>query len=390
VRTIQTLPLTDQRLLREDLFIAGEWRAGSGARTEVFNPSSGELLASVADAGAEDVREAIAAADAAFRSWSRQTAYERAGALRAWHDLILANADDLATILTAEQGKPVAEARAEIVYGAAFVELAAEEAKRVYGETIPAASPSRRIVVLREPVGVCAAITPWNFPSAMILRKASPALATGCAVVLKPASETPLSALALAELAARAGLPPGVLNVVHGPPELVGGELTSSATVRLLSFTGSTAVGRLLMAQCAPTVKRVSLELGGNAPFIVFDDADVGRAVQGAIDSKFRASGQTCVCANRFLVQSAVYDEFVERLASATNDLVVGDGFDAVVVQGPLINQAAVAKVEAHIADAVQRGATVLAGGERHDLGGTFFQPTVLAGAQPDMLIAEE
>jgi succinate-semialdehyde dehydrogenase / glutarate-semialdehyde dehydrogenase len=388
---LDSLPLGDHRLLREDLFIAREWCAGSGGgRTDVINPATREVLASVADATRKDVRRAIDAAQTAFRDWSRRTAYERAATLRAWHDLIVENADDLATILTAEQGKPFAEARGEILYGATFVEWSAEEAKRVYGETIPAGAPGRRIVVLREPVGVCGAITPWNFPSAMITRKAAPALAAGCTVVLKPASETPLSALALAELADRAGFPAGVFNVVHGPPELVGEELTSSSTVRVLSFTGSTAVGRQLMAQSAPTVKRLALELGGNAPFIVFDDADVGAAVKGAIDSKFRASGQTCVCANRILVQSGVHDEFAERLAAATKDLVVGDGFEPGVAQGPLIHEAAVAKVQAHIADAVERGATVLAGGDRHELGGSFFQPTVIAGARPDMLLADE
>ncbi len=391
MRTLEAVPVKDRRLWREDLFIDGTWCPGSeGNRTDVTNPASGEILAGVADATVEDVRRAIDAADRAFRDWSRRTAYERAAALRAWHDLILENADDLAAILTAEQGKPLAEARGEIVYGATFVEWSAEEAKRVYGETIPASVPSRRIVVLRQPVGVCAAITPWNFPSAMILRKASPALAAGCTIVLKPASETPLSALALAELADRAGLPAGVFNVVHGPPELVGREFTASETVRSLSFTGSTAVGRLLMAQCAPTVKRVSLELGGNAPFIVFDDADIEVAVKGAIDSKFRASGQTCVCANRILVQSGVYDEFVSALGAATSELVVGDGFQPGVAQGPLISDDAVAKVEAHIADALERGATVVTGGERHELGGTFFQPTVIARARPNMLIAEE
>jgi succinate-semialdehyde dehydrogenase/glutarate-semialdehyde dehydrogenase len=315
---------------------------------------------------------------------------ERAALMRAWFDLIVANADDLATILVAEQGKPFAEARGEILYGAAFVEWYAEEARRVYGETVPTNKAGRRIVVLKQPIGVCAAITPWNFPSGMILRKAGPALATGCSIVLKPPSETPLSALVLAELSRRAGLPAGVFNVVHGPPELVGEELTTNPAVRMLTFTGSTEAGRTLLAQCAPTVKRVALELGGNAPLIVFDDADLDASVRGAIDSKFRASGQTCVCANRILVQSGIHDAFVERFAAATEGLIVGNGFDPGVTQGPLIDAAGVAKVESHVADAVDKGATVATGGDRHELGGTFFQPTVIVGARHDMSLAEE
>jgi succinate-semialdehyde dehydrogenase / glutarate-semialdehyde dehydrogenase len=391
MRTLDLPQLNDRNLLREDLFIDGSWSEGSdGARTEVCDPATGSVIAAVADATREDVRRAIEAAARAFADWSGRTAKERADVLRAWYELIVADADDLATILVGEQGKPFAEARGEILYGAGFVEWYAEEAKRVYGDTVPTNKRGRRIVVLRQPIGVCAAITPWNFPSAMILRKAGPALATGCTLIVKPASETPLSALALGELAHRAGLPPGVLNIVHGLPELVGEELTASPTVRMLSFTGSTEVGRKLIAQCAPTVKRVAMELGGNAPFIVFDDADLAAAVQGTIESKFRASGQTCVCANRLLVQSGIHDAFVEQLTAATEALTVGNGFEPGVSQGPLINQAGLAKVEAHVADAIRRGATVATGGARHELGGTFFQPTVIVGAQDDMLLADE
>jgi succinate-semialdehyde dehydrogenase / glutarate-semialdehyde dehydrogenase len=383
--------LVDRALLRHDLFIDGEWSpAAGGRRFDVVDPATGEPIGAVASAGLDDARRAIAAADAALPIWAARPAPERSALLRRWHDLIVAAADDLAVILTAEQGKPLAEAKGEILYGAAFVEWFAEEAKRVYGETIPPNQADRRLVVLKQPVGVCAAITPWNFPTAMIARKAGPALAAGCTMVVKPASATPHSALALAELAARAGLPPGVLNVVPGPASVVGEELAANPTVRKLTFTGSTEVGKHLMARCAGTVKKVSLELGGNAPLIVFDDADLDSAVEGVIASKFRNSGQTCVCPNRVLVQDGIYESFVAKLSAATEALRVGNGFDADVEQGPLIDDAAVAKVEAHIADAIEGGARALAGGRRHELGGTYFAPTVLADVTPAMLIARE
>jgi succinate-semialdehyde dehydrogenase/glutarate-semialdehyde dehydrogenase len=323
-------------------------------------------------------------------AWRRRTAKERAAVLRRWFDLIVANQEDLATLMTAEQGKPLAESRGEIAYAAAFIEWFGEEAKRVYGDTIPGYTADKRILVLKEPIGVVAAITPWNFPAAMITRKVGPALAAGCTVVLKPATATPFSALALAALGEEAGLPPGAFNVVTGASGPIGQELTTNPTVRKLTFTGSTEIGKLLMAQCAGTVKKVSLELGGNAPFIVFDDADLDAAVQGAIASKYRNTGQTCVCTNRFLVQAGVYDAFARKLAEAVNALKVGNGLQAEVQQGPLIDEAAVKKVEEHIADAVARGAKVVAGGARHALGGTFFQPTVLTGASRDMALARE
>jgi succinate-semialdehyde dehydrogenase / glutarate-semialdehyde dehydrogenase len=383
--------LRDSELLRADLFVGGEWiAAGDGGRFDVFDPATGELVASVASATRDDTRRAIDAAAAAFRSWAALTAKERSAVLRRWFDLIVEAADDLAAILTTEQGKPVGEAKGEVLFGAAFIEWYAEEAKRVYGETIPPNAADRRLVVLKQPIGVCAAITPWNFPMAMIPRKAGPALAAGCTMVLKPASATPLSALALAELARRAGLPAGVFSVVPGSASLVGDELATNPTIRKLTFTGSTEVGKQLMAKCAQTVKKVSLELGGNAPLIVFDDADVEVAVEGAIASKFRNTGQTCVCANRILVQDGIYDAFVERFADAVRALRVGNGFDDGVEQGPLIDDAAVAKVEEHIEDALARGATVVAGGSRHELGGTFFEPTVLAGATTAMRAAHE
>ncbi|HEY3185744.1 MAG TPA: NAD-dependent succinate-semialdehyde dehydrogenase [Gaiellaceae bacterium] len=383
--------LGDPDLLRDDLLVDGEWVAASdGARFDVTDPATGELVASVASATRDDTRRAIAAAARAFPAWAALTAKQRSTVMRRWFDLIVEAADDLAAILTAEQGKPVGEAKGEILYGAAFIEWYAEEAKRVYGETIPANAADRRLVVLKQPIGVCAAITPWNFPMAMIPRKAGPALAAGCTMVLKPASATPLSALALGELARRAEVPPGVFSVVPGSASVVGDELATNRTVRKLTFTGSTEVGKELMAKCARTVKKVSLELGGNAPLIVFADADVDVAVEGAIASKFRNAGQTCVCANRILVQDGVYDSFVERFGVAVRALRVGNGFDDGVEQGPLIDDAAVAKVEAHIENALAGGATVVAGGSRHELGGTFFQPTVLAGATPAMRIAHE
>ncbi|MDV2129961.1 NADP-dependent succinate-semialdehyde dehydrogenase [Burkholderia pseudomallei] len=387
----ETLALKDPALLRERAFVAGEWQAADGGATlEVRNPATGALIGTVPAMGAAETRRAIDAANAAWPAWRKKTAKERAAILRKWHDLMIAHADDLALILTTEQGKPLAEAKGEIGYAASFLEWFAEEGKRVYGDTIPTPAADKRIVVTKEPVGVCAAITPWNFPAAMITRKVGPALAAGCPIVVKPAEATPFSALAMAVLAERAGVPAGVFSVVTGEPKAIGGELTSNPIVRKLSFTGSTPVGRLLMAQCAATVKKVSLELGGNAPFIVFDDADLNAAVEGAIASKYRNSGQTCVCTNRFYVHEKVYDAFAEKLTAAVAKLKVGLGTEAGVVQGPLINGAAVRKVEAHIADALDKGARVTTGGQRHPLGHGFFEPTVLTGVTPDMKVAKE
>lgn len=387
----ETLALKDPALLRERAFVAGEWQAADGGATlEVRNPATGPLIGTVPAMGAAETRRAIDAANAAWPAWRKKTAKERAAILRKWHDLMIAHADDLALILTTEQGKPLAEAKGEIGYAASFLEWFAEEGKRVYGDTIPTPAADKRIVVTKEPVGVCAAITPWNFPAAMITRKVGPALAAGCPIVVKPAEATPFSALAMAVLAERAGVPAGVFSVVTGEPKAIGGELTSNPIVRKLSFTGSTPVGRLLMAQCAATVKKVSLELGGNAPFIVFDDADLDAAVEGAIASKYRNSGQTCVCTNRFYVHEKVYDAFAEKLTAAVAKLKVGPGTEAGVVQGPLINGAAVRKVEAHIADALDKGARVTTGGQRHPLGHGFFEPTVLTGVTPDMKVAKE
>ncbi|WP_438308476.1 NADP-dependent succinate-semialdehyde dehydrogenase [Burkholderia pseudomallei] len=387
----ETLALKDPALLRERAFVAGEWQAADGGATlAVRNPATGALIGTVPAMGAAETRRAIDAANAAWPAWRKKTAKERAAILRKWHDLMIAHADDLALILTTEQGKPLAEAKGEIGYAASFLEWFAEEGKRVYGDTIPTPAADKRIVVTKEPVGVCAAITPWNFPAAMITRKVGPALAAGCPIVVKPAEATPFSALAMAVLAERAGVPAGVFSVVTGEPKAIGGELTSNPIVRKLSFTGSTPVGRLLMAQCAATVKKVSLELGGNAPFIVFDDADLDAAVEGAIASKYRNSGQTCVCTNRFYVHEKVYDAFAEKLTAAVAKLKVGPGTEAGVVQGPLINGAAVRKVEAHIADALDKGARVTTGGQRHPLGHGFFEPTVLTGVTPDMKVAKE
>lgn len=384
--------MADRDLFRERAFIGGEWLSGKdGSTYPIRNPASGEELARVPDLGAEETKQAIAAAAAALPGWRSRTAKERAAVLRRWHDLILSNQEDLAVLMTSEQGKPLAEARGEVAYGASFVEWFAEEGKRVYGEMIPAPAPDRRLLAMKQPVGVVAAVTPWNFPIAMITRKVAPALAAGCTVVVKPAEATPLSALALAELAARAGVPPGVLNVVTtARPALVGEVLTASPVVRKLSFTGSTAVGKRLMAQCAGTVKRVSLELGGNAPFIVFDDADIDAAVRGAIASKYRNTGQTCVCANRLLIQDGVYEAFAARFVAAVTKLKVDDGMAAGAQIGPLINQAALHKVEALVADALSKGARLLLGGQRHAHGGTFFQPTVLADVTPAMRLAQE
>jgi len=385
-----SVALTDRDLLRQDLFIDGRWASGDGARVDVHNPATGAVIARMAGASEADVLRAIDSAAAAGREWGARTAINRARLLRRWYDLIVEHVDDLATILTAEQGKPLAEARGEIIYGAGFVEWYAEECKRTYGEVIPTNVAGRRLLTLRQPVGVTASITPWNFPSAMILRKAGPALAAGCPMIIKPAEETPLSATALVELASRAGIPDGVLSLVAGDPELIGQVLTGHAAVRALSFTGSTEVGKLLMRQSADTVKKLALELGGNAPLIVFDDCDLDAAVAGAMASKFRNSGQTCVCANRVIVQSGIHDAVVARLREAIEKLQVGDGFAAGSEQGPLISDAAVGKVQSHIADAVANGASVAVGGRVHALGGTFFEPTLLTGVRPDMLVARE
>ncbi|HXF97102.1 MAG TPA: NAD-dependent succinate-semialdehyde dehydrogenase [Gaiellaceae bacterium] len=383
--------LRDAQLLRTDLFVDGAWaEAADGRRFDVRDPASGEVVASVAAGTRDDARRALEAAARSLPAWSALPAKERSAVLRRWFEAIVDAADDLAAILTAEQGKPLGEARAEVLYGASFVEWYAEEAKRVYGETIPANTADRRMLVLRQPIGVCAAITPWNFPTAMITRKAGPALAAGCTMVVKPASATPLSALALAELASRVGLPDGVFSVVPGAASVVAEELVTSPLVRKVTFTGSTEVGKALMERCAGSVKKVSLELGGNAPLIVFDDADLDVAVEGAIASKFRNTGQTCVCANRLLVQEGIHDRFVERLADAVAELRVGNGFDDGVDQGPLIDRAAVEKVEEHVRDAVDHGAVVVCGGRPHELGGCFYEPTVLRGVTPEMRIAHE
>jgi len=386
-----TLELKDPTLLRQQCYIDGEWRnADSGGSNPVTNPATGAVLGTVPNMGAAETRAAIEAAAAAFPAWSARTAKDRATILRRWHDLMLANADDLAKLMTAEQGKPLAEAKGEIVYAASFIEWFAEEAKRVYGDVIPGHQPDKRIFVLRQPVGVVAAITPWNFPSAMITRKAGPALAAGCTFVCKPAMQTPYSALAMAELAHRAGIPKGVFSVITGSATAIGGEMTSNPIVRKVTFTGSTAIGKKLMEQCAGTLKKLSLELGGNAPFIVFDDADLDAAVQGAIASKYRNTGQTCVCANRLLVQEGVYDAFVAKLVDAVKKLRVGDGLAGVTEQGPLIDDKAVAKVEEHVADALAKGGSIVLGGKRHALGGTFYEPTIITGVMPSMMVARE
>jgi len=385
------MQLKDERLFRQQAYIDGEWvDAVGGATIPVEDPATGEKLGTVPRMGAEETRRAIEAAARAFASWRARTAKERAQILRRWYELMMANQEDLARLMTAEQGKPLAESRGEIAYAAAFIEWFGEEGKRVYGDTIPAHGPDKRIVVLKEPVGVCAAITPWNFPAAMITRKAGPALAAGCTMVVKPASQTPYSALAMCELAERAGVPRGVLSCVTGTAKEIGGEMTANPIVRKLTFTGSTEIGKLLMAQCAGTVKKISLELGGNAPFIVFDDADLDMAVKGAIASKYRNAGQTCVCANRILVQDGVYEAFARRLAETAGAMKVGSGLEPGTVIGPLIDMRAVEKVESHIADAVRKGARIVAGGKRHALGGSFFEPTVLADVTADMIITRE
>jgi succinate-semialdehyde dehydrogenase/glutarate-semialdehyde dehydrogenase len=385
------MKLQDSTLFKQLGFIDGAWvGADSGTTLAVHNPADGERLGSIPNMGVQETRRAIEAARKALHPWAARTAKDRSVILRRWFDLMLANQDDLAVLMTAEQGKPLAESKGEIAYAASFIEWFAEEGKRLYGDLIPGHQADKRIMVLRQPVGVVAAITPWNFPSAMITRKAGPALAAGCTLVLKPATLTPYSALALAELALRAGLPAGVFNIVTGSAAAIGGEMTTNPTVRKVTFTGSTDVGKKLMAQCAGTVKKLSLELGGNAPFIVFDDADLDAAVQGAIASKYRNTGQTCVCANRLLIQAGVYDEFAAKLKAAVSKLRVGDGLKGVTDQGPLIDSNAVAKVEEHIADAIAKGAAVALGGKRHELGGTFFEPTILTGVTPQMLVARE
>jgi len=387
-----SLSLKDPSLLETRAYVDGGWiEAASGEMFPVTNPADGSLLGNVPDLSRIDARSAIEAAHAAWAGWRDKTAKERAAVMRKWFELIMANQEDLAQLMTAEQGKPLAEARGEVAYGASFIEWFAEEAKRIYGDTIPGHAPGKRIVVLKQPVGVVASITPWNFPLAMITRKVAPAIAVGCTVVIKPAEDTPLSALALAVLAERAGFPRGVINVVtSADPVEVGDELATNPLVRKISFTGSTEVGKLLMAKAAGTVKKVSLELGGNAPFIVFDDADLDAAVQGALASKYRNAGQTCVCANRFLVQAGVYDAFAIKLSEAVRGFKVGPGLGGEANMGPLINVQAVEKVERHIADAVEKGAKIVLGGKRHALGGTFFEPTVLTGVTPDMLVAGE
>ncbi len=383
--------LKDPSLLKQAALVGNRWiEANADTGIKVTNPATGEVIGYVPKLGAPETREAIEAAEAARHGWSKRTAKERSNILRRWFELMMESQDDLAAILTAEQGKPLAEAKGEIAYGASFIEWFAEEAKRAYGDTTPGHAPDKRIITIKQPIGVVAAITPWNFPNAMITRKAGPALAAGCSMVLKPATQTPFSAIALAVLAERAGLPEGLFSVLTGSAKAIGGEMTSHALVKKLTFTGSTGVGVMLYEQCAPTIKKLGLELGGNAPFIVFDDADLDAAVEGVIVAKFRNNGQTCVCANRIFVQSGVYAEFAEKLGARVATLKTGNGFEDGVVFGPLIDDAAVAKVEEHIDDAVAKGATVLHGGKRHSLGGTFFEPTVLTEATRDMNIFGE
>ncbi|EHW1828008.1 TPA: NADP-dependent succinate-semialdehyde dehydrogenase [Salmonella enterica] len=385
------MQLNDSTLFRQQAFIDGDWRdARGGDVITVSNPANGKPLGNVPKMGAQETRDAIDAASRALPAWRALTAKERTTILRRWFNLMMEHQDDLARLMTLEQGKPLAEAKGEISYAASFIEWFAEEGKRIYGDTIPGHQADKRLLVIKQPIGVTAAITPWNFPSAMITRKAGPALAAGCTMVLKPASQTPFSALALAELAQRAGIPAGVFNVVTGSAGDIGGELTSNPLVRKLSFTGSTEIGRQLMEQCAKDIKKVSLELGGNAPFIVFDDADLDKAVEGALASKFRNAGQTCVCANRLYVQDSVYDRFAEKLQQAVEKLRIGDGLQSDVAIGPLIDEKAVAKVQEHIADALEKGARIITGGEAHKLGGNFFQPTILADVPDNAKVAKE
>ncbi|QEU01789.1 NADP-dependent succinate-semialdehyde dehydrogenase [Pseudomonas oryzihabitans] len=383
--------LKDPSLLRQQCFINGQWQdAASGERLTVNNPATGEIVGYVPRMGTAETRQAIADADTAWPAWRAKTAKERSTILRKWFDLMISNADDLALLMTLEQGKPLAEARGEVTYAASYLEWFAEEGKRVYGDMIPSPGRDRKVLVSKEPIGVCAAITPWNFPAAMITRKVGAALAAGCPIVVKPASQTPFSALALAALAERAGVPAGVFSVVTGAATAIGTEMTTNPTVRKVSFTGSTEIGRLLMTQSAETIKKVSMELGGNAPFIVFQDADLDAAVEGALVSKYRNTGQTCVCANRIYVHDAVYDAFTEKLVKAVEKLQVGNGVDEGVTLGPLIDENAVKKIQEHIDDALAKGATLATGGEAHALGGTFFQPTVITGATADMKVARE
>ena len=388
-KTVVGVELQDARLFRQACYVDGAWTEARDV-IEVDNPATGEIIGTVPKLGRAETERAIDAASRAFPAWRRKTARERAVVMRRWFELMLASQDDLARLMTIEQGKPLAESKGEVVYAASFLEWFGEEAKRAYGDTIPNQQPDKRLVVVKEPIGVVACITPWNFPLAMITRKAGPAIASGCTVVLKPASQTPFSALALAELASRAGVPPGVFNVITGSATEIGGELTSNPIVRKLSFTGSTETGKVLMAQCAATVKKLSLELGGNAPFIVFDDADLDAAVEGAMASKYRNTGQTCVCANRLLVQDSVHDRFSAKLAEAVKKLAPAPGLDDGATQGPLIDDRAVEKVESHVADAVSKGARVLIGGKRHSRGGRFFEPTILTGVTPAMAVAKE
>src|SRR5262245_15835254 len=389
--TTPALELKNPALFREACYVDGQWiQADSGQTVPVDNPATGELIGKVPKVSVVETKRAIQAANRAFLTWSKKTAKERAGILRRWFDLMMANQDDLARLMTVEQGKPLTESRGEVAYAAAFLEWFGEEAKRIYGNTIPQHQADKRIVVIKQPVGVVACITPWNFPLAMITRKVWPALAAGCTVVAKPASQTPFSALALAELAEQAGVPKGVFNVVTGGARDIGGELTSNPIVRKLSFTGSTEIGKVLMAQCAGTVKKLSLELGGNAPFIVFDDADLDAAVEGAIASKYRNTGQTCVCTNRLLVQDSVYDAFAAKLVAAVKTLKPAPGLEPGATQGPLIDNAALEKVEEHVRDAQSKGAKLLAGGKQHALGGRFYEPTVLAEVTPQMAVARE
>jgi len=383
--------LADPTLLKQQCYLNGHWQnADSGETIAVTNPATGQVIGTIPKMGTQETRRAIEAANGAFPAWRAMTAKERAIILRRWFELMLTHQEDLAVIMTAEQGKPLAESRGEIGYAASFIEWFAEEGKRLYGDTIPTYARDKRIVVTKEPIGVCAAITPWNFPAAMITRKAGPALAAGCTMVVKPATATPFSALALAELGERAGIPAGVFSVITGSSKEIGDEMTANPIVRKLTFTGSTEIGKQLTAKCAGTMKKVSMELGGNAPFIIFDDADLDAAVEGAVASKYRNSGQTCVCTNRLLVQSGIYDIFTEKLAAAVARMKVGDGLKGEVQQGPLIDEASVRKVEEHIADAVAKGASIRLGGKRHALGGTFFEPTILCNVTTDMLVAKE
>ena len=385
------MQLTNLALLKQHVYINGQWLDSAQGKTfAVTNPATGKIIADVASVTTQQVEQAVEAADVALQTWKLTTAKERSLLLKKWYQLIMDNQEDLAIILSTEQGKPMAESRGEIAYGASFIEWFAEEAKRTYGDVIPHDKQGRRLVVIRQPVGVVAAITPWNFPNAMITRKVGPALAAGCTVIIKPASETPLSALALVALAEQAGIPKGVVNVVTGSAREIGEVLTTHPTVRKVSFTGSTQIGKLLMQQCSSTMKKISMELGGNAPFIVFEDADLDRAVEGAIASKFRNSGQTCVCTNRILVQEKVYDAFIEKLAIAVKKLKVADAFVEGAEQGPLINEKAVEKIQEHIEDATAKGAKVIAGGHRHALGQTFFEPTIISDVTAEMLVAKD